>query len=166
MKKVTIPDQKYNVTLGYKMFQNCTSLSDITIGSRVVGIGDSAFENCSALKTVGLPTGLTNIGKWAFKDCTSLTSIDLPEGLKTIDPGAFKNCISMESVTFPETLESINSQYSPYINRTEYSGAFEGCELLRKILFTTTPPSTHQAVHCLCKAERRFTPHQMPLLVL
>ena len=63
-----------------------------------------------------------------YKD--SILSVVIEDGVTSVCSAAFSKCINLEKVTFPETLESINSQYSPYINRTEYSGAFEGCELL------------------------------------
>ena len=41
-------------------------------GYTVTEIGDSAFENCTSLTSVTIPSSVTTIGSGAFKDCTSL----------------------------------------------------------------------------------------------
>jgi hypothetical protein len=52
---VTIPDTINDLpvtTIGSGAFQNCASLTSVTIGTNVTSIGDSAFQNCSSLTAV------------------------------------------------------------------------------------------------------------------
>ena len=53
----------------------CTSLTSITIGSRVTSIGETAFAECTGLTSITIGSGMTNIGDWAFILCGSLTEV-------------------------------------------------------------------------------------------
>ena len=53
----------------------CTSLTSITIGSRVTSIGETAFAECTGLTSITIGSGVTNIGDWAFILCGSLTEV-------------------------------------------------------------------------------------------
>ena len=56
-------------------FQNCSSLTSITIGNRVTSIGTLAFSGCSSLTNITIGNRVTSIEPLAFSACTSLTSI-------------------------------------------------------------------------------------------
>ena len=45
----------------------------MTIGNSVTSIGHGAFDNCSSLTSVTIPASVTSIGAYAFFDCASLT---------------------------------------------------------------------------------------------
>ena len=65
----------------------------------VTSIGDYAFQNCSSLTSVTIPESVTSIGYSAFNGCTSLTSVTIPESVTSIGLGAmFQNCTSLKSV--------------------------------------------------------------------
>ncbi|MBO7169874.1 MAG: leucine-rich repeat domain-containing protein, partial [Clostridia bacterium] len=58
-------------------------------GIAVTSIGDWAFEDCGSLTSVTIPDGVTKIGKEAFKGCRSLTSVTIPKGVTKIGDWAF-----------------------------------------------------------------------------
>lgn len=77
---VTIPDEINNQPVrrvGDAAFYNCTSLTNVIIGTNVTSIGDNAFGVCTHLTSVTIPAGVTNIGEAAFYFCTGLTNISV-----------------------------------------------------------------------------------------
>jgi len=44
-------------------------------GLRVTSIGDLAFQECTSLTSITIPDSVTSIGLWAFQYCTSLTAV-------------------------------------------------------------------------------------------
>ena len=58
-------------------FEDCSSLTSITIPASVTSIGDLAFYNCSSLTSITIPESVTSIGESAFLDCSSLTNIEV-----------------------------------------------------------------------------------------
>ena len=93
-----------NVSLGANAFNNCYSLTSITIPSGVTSIGNNAFNNCYSLASITIPNSVTSIDN-AFNNCYSLTSIMIPSGVKSI--GTLKNCYSLASITIPSGFTSI-----------------------------------------------------------
>jgi hypothetical protein len=63
----------YQVTsIGWGAFQDCTSLTSVTIPNSVTVINGLAFWNCSSLTSVTIPNSVTKIVGSAFYGCTSL----------------------------------------------------------------------------------------------
>ena len=52
-------------------------------------ISDDAFEDCSSLTSVTIPNSVTSIGEFAFSSCKSLTSVTIPNSVTSIGRGAF-----------------------------------------------------------------------------
>jgi len=107
-------------------FYNYTSLTNVTIPSRVKGMGDCAFKGCTSLTNITIPDSVTSIGNEAFYGCTSITSITIPGKVKSIGNEAFCCCASLSNVTIPDSITSIGD------------GTFYGCESLTSI---TVPDS-------------------------
>ena len=105
LTSVTIPDSV--TSIGYKAFDDCTSLTSVTIPDSVTSIGDSAFSGCTSLTSVTIPDSVTSIGDSAFSGCTSLTSVTIPDSVTSIGYEAFFNCTSLTSVTIPDGVTSI-----------------------------------------------------------
>ena len=63
-------------------FFRCTSLTSITIPTRVISIGDFAFCLCSSLTSITIPTRVISIGESAFNECSSLASVTIPNKRK------------------------------------------------------------------------------------
>ena len=86
---------------------NQANLASVSLPDCVVKIGDSAFEECTSLSEIYLGSGLEEIGPWAFS-FTNLGDIDfLPEGLKYIYHNAFDYCESITRVVIPDSVEKI-----------------------------------------------------------
>ena len=146
-KKVVIPD-KINgtevISIGYKAFFVCTSLTGVTIPEGVTKIEDFAFFECDSLTSVTIPEGVTKIEDFAFSYCSSLTDITLPESLTSIGADAFSDCSSLTDITLPESLTSIGA--TAFLNckgltsitvpknvRSMGYGVFTNCEHLKKV---------------------------------
>ena len=65
--------------------------SEYVIPNSVISIGDSAFENCTSLTSVTILDSVTIIGRSAFENCTSLTSVTIPKRVTSICDSAFYN---------------------------------------------------------------------------
>lgn len=77
---------------------------------KVTGIGDAAFEECTSLTSITIPSGVTNIGNSAFIWCTRLTNIVIPDGVIRIGDNAFQQCTSLTNITLPGTVTSIGDK--------------------------------------------------------
>ncbi|MBQ3950150.1 MAG: leucine-rich repeat domain-containing protein, partial [Bacteroidales bacterium] len=80
-------------------FQNCTSLTSVTIPERVTDIGSNAFQGCSGLISIVIPNSVISIGGEAFSGCSSLTSITILENVISIGGRAFYGCSGLSTVT-------------------------------------------------------------------
>ena len=98
-------------------FQNCDSLTSVTIPSNLYGdLGESAFNGCDYLTTVTLPSNMTaKIGKNSFYHCDRLANVVVDGstvGITTINEGAFSNCVALTNFEFSKftSLATIGKQ--------------------------------------------------------
>ena len=98
-----------NCAIPKQAFYLCDSLTTVTFGSGVTGIGESAFENCTALTDVNIPGTVKTIGQSAFEGCTSMANLTLNEGLNEIGYEAFY-LSGITSLTLPSTVTYINDK--------------------------------------------------------
>lgn len=82
-------------------------VKNMRLGSSVTSIGPYAFQDCYSLTSITIPEGVTSIGDSAFGDCYSLTNITIPEGVASIGDSAFLWCYSLTSITIPSSVTSI-----------------------------------------------------------
>jgi hypothetical protein len=99
--------------IGDHAFENCESLTGITIPDSVTKIGESAFE-LTSLTSFTIPEGMTTIERNTFASCFSLASVTIPESVKYIKSGAFSCCSDLSGITLPNNLESIESDAFSY----------------------------------------------------
>jgi hypothetical protein len=91
-------------------FNNCQSLKSVYfLGTNYVDIGESVFENCISLSSISMSANTTAIGANAFANCTSLKKIKIPESVTVIGQNAFAGCskdltIVCKSGTIAETV--------------------------------------------------------------
>ena len=87
-------------TIGYRAFDGCTDLTNITWGNNVRVIDDYAFQGCTSLKVAYLPDSVTEIGDCAFCDCTSIHTVDIPYKVSSIGGSAFRGCQKLSKIYF------------------------------------------------------------------
>ena len=94
---------------GAGAFEDCLSLTSVTIPDSVTSIGVQTFAECEGLTNIVIPNSVTNIGGWAFEDCPGLTSITIPSSVTTIGEGsAFFGCTSLTNIS----VDPANPAYS------------------------------------------------------
>ena len=127
---VKFDDVTYTVTsIGQRAFEDCESLTTVTLQDGITSIGDQAFDQCKVLASINIPDGVTSIGDYAFSNCSSLPvennlryagpylvgvvgyapSYTIREGTKWIGGDAFANCSSLTSITIPSSVTSIGA---------------------------------------------------------
>ena len=129
-EKITVDGKMYEVTaVGGQAFQDCATLTGVTIPSSVKSINFQAFQGCTALTDVTLPEGLKQIDFDTFEGCSSLTEVAIPSGIETIRFRAFKDCTSLKHMEIPQSVTTI-----------EYM-VFQGCTALTDV---TLPDSLEE----------------------
>ncbi len=102
----------------------------------VTFIGESAFEECTSITNITLGKGMSAIPLRAFAGATALKTLDIPEGVTAIQENAFEGCTSMLTVVFPTTLETVEDGAfeDAAIKTVFYAGTeeqFDEIEILR-----------------------------------
>ncbi len=95
-------------SIGYSAFEDCTTLTSVTIPDSVTSIGSYAFSGCTGLTSITIPDSVTSIGWYAFYYCSSLTSITIPDSVTSIGDWAFNYCINLTSINIPNSVTSID----------------------------------------------------------
>ena len=106
IKKVTFGGKCTSVYSN--MFENCSSLSELTIPETVTAIAANAFAG-TGIASLDLHGGIATISSSAFQNCKSLTTVKLNEGTTFIDALAF-NGSPVSSLTLPASLTTIGKQ--------------------------------------------------------
>lgn len=86
--------------LRYNAFENCTSITSVSMYESATIIGDYAFSGCTSLQSVKLSPEMTTLQKGVFKDCRQLLEIDV-SGVRTFKTGCFSGSYFTE-VTIPD----------------------------------------------------------------
>ena len=115
---ITIPDSV--TTIGRAAFAYCSGLTSVTLGNSVTNIGDRAFTLCSSLTNATIGNRVSTIGDRAFVDCTSLNSIAIPDSVTTIGVWAFMACTSLTHATLGNSVTNIGSY--AFVNCTSLTG--------------------------------------------
>ena len=121
------------------VFEDCSTLSSITLPDCVTTIEDWAFAGCESLKSVVIPKSVKSIGQGAFYECSSLTSCVIPDGVTSIEGDTFSYCESLESVTIPNSVTSIGIE------------AFYACESLESVTIPDNVTSIGDKAFCECE---------------
>lgn len=105
---VTFNGLTYTVTsIGDYAFNNCTSLTSVSIPKSVTIIGKNSFNNCDALKNIAIPISVTSINDQAFFDCDGLSSLSIPDSITSIGSHAFYGCNNLTNITIGRSVTSI-----------------------------------------------------------
>ena len=90
-----------------RMFDGCTSLSEISLPEGLKYIGTYAFSGCSSLTELDIPDTVDHIDMHAFIECTSLRRVSLPASLMRLKKGTFLYCSALTELTLPDGLVAI-----------------------------------------------------------
>lgn len=139
-------NKTYTYNSPYHAYKN--QIKKVVVGSGVVEIGENAFNDCTSITSVSLPNSLDTIGYHAFAYCTSLQGIAIPAtctwywayifegctGLKwailptrsnnfNVSTGTFKNCSSLETVYIGSKHNGLDDE------------VFSGCTSLKNVIW-------------------------------
>ena len=95
--------------IGFMAFYRCESLSSIRIPDSVINIGISAFSGCVNLKEINISRNVTNIGDSAFEGCVGLISVNIPSSVTNIGDSVFEGCVGLTDVTIQNGVTSIGN---------------------------------------------------------
>ena len=138
LTSITIPNSVTRIDS--RAFSDCTSLTSITIPDSVTRIGEFTFSGCESLKSITIPDSVTSIGEGAFRDCTNLTSITIPDSVASIGEGAFRDCTNLTSISIPDIVASIGES------------TFENCTSLTSITIPNSVTSIGDYTFNNCKS--------------
>ncbi len=126
---VTFDSTTYDVkSIGVSAFQNCSTITSITLSSGITTIEGHAFRSCANLSSVSIPSSVTVIDINCFRACPNLVSVSIPEGVLTIASAAFRDCSGLTTVSIPSTTTSIGGL------------AFGGCPNLTTVTVDVVTP--------------------------
>ena len=159
---IKVNDTEYSVTsVGNSAFEDCISLTSITIPNSVTSIAGYAFNGCISLTSITIPNSVTSIGMCAFRHCRSLTSITIPNSVTSIGGDAFYGCSSLTSITIPNSVTSIG--YYAFRNCSGLQSitipnsvtiirdyAFSGCSSLTSITIPNSVTSIGEGAFYKC----------------
>ncbi len=107
---VTNENVSYRVTeIKDRGFENCRSLTSLTLPEHMTTIGQYAFNGCTGLTSITLPESLTTIKNNAFVNCQKVASFEIPNSVTTIGGYAFYNCYALTTLTIPSSVTSIGA---------------------------------------------------------
>lgn len=89
-------------TLGASSLRGCTSLQSINLPSVTAFSGTSVFEGCSNVTSITLGTIAGNIPQYTFRDCIELDTLNWTLGGTNyiVNNGAFYNCVQLQHLAF------------------------------------------------------------------
>ena len=101
----------------YGIFENCSKLESVVIGSNVENIGIDTFAG-TALKSVDIPDSVVTVEKGAFYNCKSLEEVKIGKKVRTIGDMAFSDNELLNSINITSNVENLGE------------AAFYGCSSL------------------------------------
>ena len=120
----TITAVRFSGSMDYlpaQLFENCTSLEEVSLPQGIYRIPKFAFRGCISLKAVEIPSSCRVIGERAFAGCTSLRSVRLPMALTSLQAGAFEDCNALEEISIPDGITELEED------------TFSGCTALASV---------------------------------
>ena len=107
-------------SISEKAFQNCNSLTSVSIPENVTSIGSYGFDGCSSLTSIIIPENFIGIGSYGFRNCSSLTSITIGNNVTRIGDYAFSGC-KLRNVLIKCTIPPITRSANNKVSYTVFS---------------------------------------------
>lgn len=144
--------------IGYKAFENCKNLNNITIPSSVSFIDAKAFDNTkyyntskhwykgqlyvancvvdskTNIKSANLKSGTRLIAKEAYYNRKNLKSVKLSNKLQYINDRAFLNCNKVKSAVLPKSIKYVGKKAIGYKITTVYADVDSFLEYYQKMI--------------------------------
>ena len=101
----------HNIEIGYRMFYNVKTLTNLTITGTYTTIGIEAFCGTKITSFV-IPAGFTLIDDRAFQNVTTLTEITFAGNAgenAVIDQAAFEGCTGLTTLMIPEGVTTLGN---------------------------------------------------------
>lgn len=156
VKKVVLPNTVKNI--GYKAFENCKNLNNITIPSSVSFIDAKVFDNTKYyntskywykgqlyvancvvdskedIKSADLKSGTRLIAKEAYYNRKNLKSVKLSNKLQYINDRAFLNCNKVKSAVLPKSIKYVGKKAIGYKITTVYADVDSFLEYYQRMI--------------------------------
>ena len=143
LTSITIPSTVTNI--GAYAFYICYPLISITIPNTVTSIETYAFTSCYSLKNIAIPSGITGISSYCFQYCYNLARITIPSDVTYISESAFASCYSLTSITIPNNVNIIASS------------VFSGCYSITEITIPNGATQINSSAFSACYALTSIT---------
>ena len=131
------PDNTALKTINGNTFQNCASLTTVTIPNGVTTIGGTAFESCTELTTLTLGKAVTSMEVNATTNCPKLTAfvVDKDNTSFSTVGGFLLNKAGTEIIRCPQGLTGDGYLTDDFVNVTTIKqNAFQGSSLTKLTL--------------------------------
>lgn len=149
-------------SIGNWAFNDCVSMTSVSIGNSVTRIGERAFGYCCSMVSVTIPESVTTICDDAFYRCEKLTDLTIGNHVASIGDGAFRYCYSLLSVTIPDSVTEMGNLVftdcdqlttARIGNSVSYIGvsAFLRCESLTSCVIGNSVTSIQQHAFDCCE---------------
>ena len=106
-------------TTGKGVFQTCTKLKTIQIGSGLTSVSESLCNGCTILETINIPTTIKRIEQNAFLNCTAIETLNLHGGIEYIGYRAFYGN-KIKSITLGERTSALEKGGEPFKTSTAF----------------------------------------------
>ncbi|MDE6407089.1 MAG: leucine-rich repeat domain-containing protein, partial [Anaeroplasmataceae bacterium] len=125
-----------------RTFYDCTALSDLRLSPNVTKLGEYSFYSTNFFE-FELPEHTTEVGQFAFANCKSLIAFDFTN-VETLGAGVFSGCPVLEEVVLPATLQEVGTQL------------FIDCEKLTKVTFLSDVLNDKMFENCISLTSVKF----------
>ena len=102
------------------------TLKEVELIDGIMTVCESAFEDCTSLTTVTLPPSLKRIEQNAFIGCTALQEIVIPDSLDEVDCWLGDRGVAKLTLSAPSSEELVKYMKQGYAMDFHYKGESRG----------------------------------------